>query len=199
VNVYRAPADATEPPEVFERNMAVGARIWAAGVAFFFIAFLFAFFYLRALNSNGKWNQHHLHPPQAWGIPILICVLASVLIDAGAVWSLTRGQARWWRLGAGAALLFGLAALGVQAAEYPNLKFGPGDGGLASVFFGWTGLYSVYVLGAMYWLETQLAQTIRSGDSTLPLVRPSAEALRLTWAVLGAVGLVAYILLYLVR
>src|SRR5712691_5912089 len=113
-----APADATEPPDVFERNMAVGARIWAAGIAFFFIAFLFAFLYLRALNSNGKWNQHHLHPPQAWGIPILICVFASVLIYAGAVWSLTRGEARWWRLGAGVALLLGLAAFGVQAAEF---------------------------------------------------------------------------------
>ncbi|MGB2874750.1 MAG: hypothetical protein WBB76_04660 [Gaiellaceae bacterium] len=199
MDAYHAPADATEPPEVFAQNMAVGARIWAAGVAFFFVSFLFAFFYLRALNTNGKWNEHHLHPPLAWGIPILVCVLASVLVYAGAVWSLANGRALWWRLGAGAALLLGLAALGLQAAEYPALNFGPGDGGLASVFVGWTGLYAVYVLGTMYWLETQLAQTIRGGDATLPLVRASAEALRLNWAVLGAVGVVAFILLYVVR
>src|SRR5712691_11332051 len=149
-----APADATEPPEVFERNMAVGARITSAGFAFFLVAFLFAFFYLRALNSNGKWNQHHLKPGQGWGIPILLCVLGSVLVYAAAAWFLSRGEGQRWRLGAGAALLLGLAALGLQAAEYTRLGFGPGDGGFASVFFGWTGLYAVFVLGILYWLET---------------------------------------------
>jgi heme/copper-type cytochrome/quinol oxidase subunit 3 len=198
MDVY-APVDATEPPEVFERNMAVGARIFAAGTAFFFVAFLFAFFYLRALNSNGKWNQHNLNPGQGWGIPILLCVLGSVLVYAAAVWSLDRSEGSRWRLGAGVALLLGLAALVLQAVQYTQLDFGPGDGGFASVFFGWTGLYAVFVLGMMYWLETQLAQSIRGGDEALPLVRPSGEALLLTWAVLGAIGLAAYILLYLVR
>jgi heme/copper-type cytochrome/quinol oxidase subunit 3 len=194
-----APVDATEPPEVFARNIAVGARIWAAGIAFFFVAFLFAFFYLRALDSNGKWNQHDLNPGQGWGVPILVCVLASVLAYAWAVRSLQRGEGGSWRLGAGGALPLGLAAVVIQAVEYTQISFGPGDGGFASVFFGWTGLYAAFVLGMMYWLETQLAQSIRGGEPGLPLVRPSAEALRLTWAVLGAVGLAAYILLYLVR
>jgi heme/copper-type cytochrome/quinol oxidase subunit 3 len=198
MDVY-APSDATEPPEVFERSMAVGARILAAGFAFFFVAFLFAFFYLRALDSNGKWNHHHLKPGQGWGVPILLCLLASVLVYALAVWSLQRGEAAAWRLGAVAALLLGLAAIVIQAVEYTQLSFGPGDGGFASVFFGWTGLFAAFVLGMMYWLETQLAETIREGEPALPLVRPSAEALRLNWAVLGAVGLIAYILLYLVR
>jgi heme/copper-type cytochrome/quinol oxidase subunit 3 len=199
MNAIHLPADATEPPEAYERTMAVGARIWAAGVAFFFVAFLFAFFYLRALDSNGKWNQHDLHPPQAWGIPILICVLASVVVYAGAVWSLYGREVPRWRLGAGLALLLGLAAVVLQAIEYTQLSFGPGDGGFASVFFGWTGLYAAFVLGSMYWLETQLAQTVRGGESALTDVRPSAAALRVSWVVLGAVGLVAYILLYLVR
>ena len=39
--------------ELLVRNVRVGSRIWAAAQAFFFMAFLFAFFYLRALNSNG--------------------------------------------------------------------------------------------------------------------------------------------------
>jgi heme/copper-type cytochrome/quinol oxidase subunit 3 len=196
---FSAPADATEPPEVFERNMAVGGRILAAGLAFFFVAFLFAFFYLRALDSNGKWKPHNWNPGQGWGVPILLCVVGSVLVYAYAVWSLQRGDGSTWRLGAGAALLLGFAALVIQAVEYTQLSFGPGDGGFASVFYGWTGLYAVFVLGMMYWLETQLAQTVRESQAALPLVRPSAEALRLNWAVIGAVGLVAYILLYLVR
>jgi heme/copper-type cytochrome/quinol oxidase subunit 3 len=194
-----ASVDATEPPEVFARNIAVGARIWAGGIAFFFVAFLFAFFYLRALDSNGKWNQHDLDPGQGWGVAILVSVLLSLLALAWAVRSLQRGEGRAWRLGAGAALALGVAAVVIQAVQYTQISFGPGDGGFAAVFFGWTGLYALFVLGMMYWLETQLAQSIREGDATLPLVRPSAEALRLTWAVLGAVELVAYLLLYLVR
>ena len=199
MDTYSAPADATEPPEVFAQNMAVGARIWAGGVAFFFVSFLFAFFYLRALDTNGKWNQHHLQPPYAWGVPILILVVASVLVYAGAVWALQQGNAFRWRLGAGIALLLGVAALAVQAAEYVYLDFGPGDGGLASVFVGWTGLFAVFVLGSMYWLETQLAQTLREGDTALPLIRPSGEALRLNWILLGVIQVVAFILLYAVR
>jgi heme/copper-type cytochrome/quinol oxidase subunit 3 len=193
-----APADATEPAEVFERTMAVGARIAAAAVAFFFIAFLFAFFYLRALDSNGKWNQHGLDPGQAWGLPIFLCVVGSVGVFAAAVWSLRR-DAALWRPGSFAALGLGLAAVVLQSVQYTQLAFGPADGGYASVFVGWTGLYAVFMLGVLYWLETQVAQTLREGDAALPLIRPSAEALRVVWFVLGLVGLVAYILLYLVR
>jgi len=194
-----APIDATEPPEVFARNIAVGSRIWAGGIAFFFVSFLFAFFYLRALDSNGKWNQHDLNPGQGWGVPILVAVVASVLATAWAVRSIVRGEGSSWRLGAGAALTLGLAAIVIQAVAYTQISFGPADGGYAAVFFGWTGLFATFTLGMMYWLETQLAQTIREGDATLPLVRPSAEALLLTWATLGVVEVVAYVLLYLVR
>ena len=42
--IHSATADGAEAPELLARNIRVGARIWAAGQAFFFIAFLFAFF-----------------------------------------------------------------------------------------------------------------------------------------------------------
>ena len=52
--------------------------------AFFFIAFLFAFLYLRALNTNGLWGGgkpgHHVHPALTVGIIVLVCVLASVAL-----------------------------------------------------------------------------------------------------------------------
>ena len=69
-----------EPPELLPRTIWVGSRILAAGEAFFFVAFLFAFFYLRALDSNGVWRgwpHHHPHPSKAFGIAILVCVVAS--------------------------------------------------------------------------------------------------------------------------
>ena len=40
-------------------------------------------------------------------------------------------------------------------------SFGPADGGYASVFFGWTGVQALFVVGVLYWLETMLATSIR--------------------------------------
>src|SRR5919109_5457197 len=79
---YTAPAtvDGVEPADLLARNIRVGSRLWAAAQAFFFISFFFAFLYLRALNTNGLWRgwpHHHPSPSLAFGIVILICVLAS--------------------------------------------------------------------------------------------------------------------------
>jgi len=45
-----------------ERNLTIATRLGAAAQAFFFVSFLFAFFYLRALNTARPWNLHRLHP-----------------------------------------------------------------------------------------------------------------------------------------
>src|SRR5919108_6647277 len=91
--------DGVEPPEVLARNIRVGARLWAASLAFFFVAFFFAFLYLRALDTNGLWRGwpgHHPSPSMAFGVAILICVLASAaLARAGAMLGPSL-----WRLGA---------------------------------------------------------------------------------------------------
>src|SRR5438309_10559466 len=107
-------ADGLEPPELLARNIRVGSRLWAASQAFFFIAFFFAFLYLRALNTNGLWRgwpHHHPNPSTAFGVAILICVLGSAAA-AGVSVFLTPAA---WRLGAGGALLLVLAAIGLQA------------------------------------------------------------------------------------
>ena len=41
-----------EPPEVLARNLRIAAHLWSSATAFFFVAFLFAYFYLRALDQN---------------------------------------------------------------------------------------------------------------------------------------------------
>ena len=50
----------TEPPP--DRALFIGARLFVAADAFFFLGFLFAYLYLRALNSNGLWHPPHIHP-----------------------------------------------------------------------------------------------------------------------------------------
>src|SRR5947209_9194295 len=130
-----ADLDAVERPEVLARNIRVGSRIWAASQAFFFLAFFFAFLYLRALNTDGLWRgwpHHHPNPSLAFGIAILICVLASAAVARGAVLI----APAMWRLTASAALLLTLAAVGLQAAEFSSLGFGPTDAAYASVFVG---------------------------------------------------------------
>src|SRR5439155_13437591 len=169
-----------EPIEVSERNLAVAGRLAGAAAAFFFVAFLFAFFYLRALNSDGNWNQHHLQPPWGWGVAVLVCVVASVAALATPTWLSWPPGAGRWRLGAALALGLGLAAVVLQCVEWAHLGFGPGDGGIAAVFVGWTGCFAVFALAAMYWLETLLVGAWR-GRTVEEYTVASARALTIFW------------------
>ena len=219
-----------EPPEILARNLRTGAHLWASANAFFFIGFLFAYFYLRSLNNGGMWQPKGVNAPLGFGTAILACVLASVALTwlglrerraagTGDVKTLDARRLDAWRLRGAAALVLGLAAVGLQCAEYATLGFGPTDGGFASVFVGWTGLYAIFVLGTMFWLETLLATSFRyrgrvgvapgeaSGDphrtrhdvdEPLRLVLPGLEAFTFVWGFLALIGVVAYLLLYAV-
>src|SRR5438034_10285600 len=106
--------DDVEQPDVLARNIRAGSRIWAASQAFFFLAFFFAFLYLRALNTNGLWRgwpPHHPTPSLAYGVAILICVLASAAVARTTV----RLAPAMWSAAVWASLAFALAAVGLQA------------------------------------------------------------------------------------
>ena len=45
-----------EPPEVMGRNLVSAAHLLARATAFFYFAFLFAYFYLRSLNNSGMFQ-----------------------------------------------------------------------------------------------------------------------------------------------
>jgi heme/copper-type cytochrome/quinol oxidase subunit 3 len=193
----------TEPPELEGRIVTLGAYLISAAIAFFFIAFLFAFLYLRALNTNGLWGggkpHHHVHPALTVGIVVLVCVLLSVALVRLAVVEV-RTQARpLWRTAGLAALALGLAAVAVQCWQYTDLGFGPGDGGYASVYLGWTGFFSIFTFGTMLWLESLLASTRRPG--AVPHVRLVADvgSLSVVWTMLGLVEIAAFVLLYGVK
>ena len=66
-----------------------------------------------------------------------------------------------WRLKGLVALALGLARSSCRSIEWATIGFGPTDGGFASVFLGWTGLYILFVFCTMYWLETLLATSFR--------------------------------------
>jgi heme/copper-type cytochrome/quinol oxidase subunit 3 len=186
-----------EPPELLAANIRTGARLWAASLAFFFLAFFFAFLYLRALNTNGLWrgwpHTHKPHPSLAFGIVILICVVAGALVARAA----TLLPARTWRLAAAAAGALELAAVGLQCAQFSSLGFGPTDGAYASVFVGWTGLFALMLFGTVYWLATVISDTSRA-VATPAFQTAAVEAVSLVLIVMAGIEVASFILLYVV-
>ena len=195
-----------EPEHQHPRNFAVGSKLLSSAVAIFFMSFVFAFLYLRALNTAHSFREPHVTPPVGWGIAILACVLLScVALDAGRR-ALGDGTAASWRALGLIAWLLGLAAVALQAAEYYNLHFGATAGGLASVFIGFTLWFAVFWLGSVYWVETLWAHSIRKPSSQeldgldpSRLLRPNADAALTYVYTMAATEVVAFVLLYIVK
>ena len=191
-----------EPPDVEARIISVGAYLAAAATAFFFIAFLFAFFYLRALNTNGLWGGgkpgHHVHPALTVGIIVLVCVLASVALVRVSLTGL-RAEKPYARPVAVAALALGLVAVAVQCWQYTDLGFGPGDGGYASVYLGWTGFYTIFAFVVLAWLEMLLVSPQASDRMRAGRLEADVASFSIVWTMLGIVEIAAFILLYLVQ
>ena len=215
-----------EPPELLARNLRTGSHLWSSATVFFFVGFLFAFFYLRTLNSAGLWKPKGVPVPWGYGTAVFAILLLSVVLGrlalaerraAGRTRPLDQARLRAWRSRGLVALLLALAALVLQCVEFATLGFGPSSGTYASVFVGWSGLMAVFVLGGIYWLETILATSFRyrktvrlapgeaAGDSyrsrqdiadPLALVLPGLEAFSFFWLMLGIIEVVTYILLF---
>jgi heme/copper-type cytochrome/quinol oxidase subunit 3 len=200
-----APHLEPEPPEWQPRALWFSARLLCGVATFFFASFLFAYFYLRSLNNNDAW-RYGAHPSAGLGLSIAaLLVLSAVVFRLGA----SRPTDTF---GAGiAALLMALVAIALQCVEYTTLGFGPASGGYASVFIGWTAFYTLFALGCVYWMETQLAslwrarreqiaRPVREGvpASDDDLIRAGIEACSFFWAFYVGIGVVAAIVLYVV-
>ena len=121
-----------EPPSTLERNLAIGSRLWASSLVFFFFAFLFAYFYLRSLNEHGLFKPKGVTAPQGWGIAIAVClVVSAALLQLGAADQRADRRPAWRLKGLGA-LVLGLAAVVLQIVAWASIGFGPTDGGYAS-------------------------------------------------------------------
>ena len=207
---------------VLQRNLLIASRLWSAALVFFFFAFLFAYFYLRSLNERGQFRPKGVDVPQGWGAAVMLCLVASAALLAWGAADQRADRRPAWRMKGLAAAVLGLAALVAQVIAWASLGFGPTEGGFASVYLGWTGLYAIFVFGTLYWLETCLALSYRyrnepfgeaevapghaSGDPDRPghdIANPvhanTAEvaALTFTWTTLAAIAVVSWVVLYL--
>jgi heme/copper-type cytochrome/quinol oxidase subunit 3 len=209
-----------EPPEVLGRNLASAGHLLASATAFFFLAFVFAYFYLRSLNNAGMWKPKHVDTSVTWGTIVTACIVASAVAIRLGLSDHRAGNRPAWRLKGAVGLGLGLAALVLQVVAWTQQGFGPADGGFASVYFGWTAFLFLFVLCTLFWLETVLATSIRyrkipsgapapgeaSGDRGRPahdirdplsLVRAELEALSFYWTFLAGTAVLAWVVLYL--
>jgi heme/copper-type cytochrome/quinol oxidase subunit 3 len=207
--VPSVPAGAEIPPEpsdVGARALSVAARMLCGASTFFFLAFLFAYFYLRSIDANHMWHPAHVHPNQGLGAAFIACV---VLSAAATIIASRRMKVKspGWLAPAIAGVVLGLAAIVLQCIEYTVQHFGPTNGAYASVFCSWSAFYLIAVLFTMYWLETQVATEIRArrtpagseGDIKDPdlLIAPALDAAVFYWSFLAAIGVITYVTLYL--
>jgi heme/copper-type cytochrome/quinol oxidase subunit 3 len=195
-----------EPPDVGARALSVTSRLLCGASTFFFLAFLFAYFYLRSINENHMWRPAHVKPEQGLGAAFIACVVLSVVLTIVAGRQMKAGSRGWLGPAVGGVAL-GLIGVALQCAEYTVQKFGPTDGAFASVFCAWTAFYLIAMLATMYWLETQVATEMRArrepahseGDIKDPdeLIAPALDAAVFYWGFLGGIGVVTYVTLYL--
>jgi heme/copper-type cytochrome/quinol oxidase subunit 3 len=184
--------------EIERDGRVVSAGIWLFLMAdtFFFAAWWFSFFYLRALNNDSAWTPQGVGPPnQGFGL----AVLAMVVLMAGAYWLMSRAPLRsnMFSVLGPVSLVLGIAAVLFQGYGMWHLGFGLTQGGYASVCAGLTGAWLLQLLFAVGWLLTVVVQTRPGGDTVVR--RPAATAFGWILVFLAAVGVINYILLYLVH
>ena len=194
-----------EPPEWQPRAIWVGGRLLCGAISFFFASFLFAFFYLKALDTNHSWKIGRVVPDGGFGIAI-----AALFLFSAVIYRLAARRPASDSMAAGMIAVFmGLAAVVLQFVEYTVLDFGASQGGYAAVFFGWTATYAIAALMGLYWIEVQVAslwRVRREGEmreievptSESALLLAGIEASSFYWAFFVAIGVLAYVLLYLV-
>ena len=200
-----APAHVTveaEPPQWQPRAIWVGGRLLCGSISFFFASFVFAFFYLQALDVNHNWKIGPVHPAKGLGISIM-----ALFVIGAVIYRLAAKRPEVDELAGGViAILFTLAAVALQFFEYTKLDFGAASGGYAAVFFGWTSLYAIVALLGIYWVETQVASLYRvrrEGEREIEvpageavLLRAGIEASSFYWAYFAAIAFLAWIILY---
>ena len=194
-----------EPPQWQPRAIWMGGRLLCGAIAFFFASFVFAFFYLKALDVNHNWKMGSVVPDGGIGVGI-----AAIYLFSAILYRLTARRTFGDTMAAGMiTVALGLVAVVLQFIEYIVIDFGAASGGYAAVFFGWTALYSIVALGGLYWIQVQVATMMRVRregklreievpTDELTLLQAGIEASSFYWAFFVGIGVLAYILLYLV-
>lgn len=136
-----------------------GSRLAIGGLTFLFGSFAFAYFYLRSLDSAGRWRGSGFTHPSLWmGTTIMLLAVLSAGVHYFVLQRIKAGHKETWQAGALVALGLGLAAVAMQVYMLTDLPFKPGSSGYSSVFTGFYPVFLVIQFAALVWLETLLAR-----------------------------------------
>jgi heme/copper-type cytochrome/quinol oxidase subunit 3 len=189
-----------------------GVRLAVGALSFLFGAFIFAFFYLRSLNSWHLWYTPQTHAPAGQGTAIMLLVVVSAIAQTLGLQRIKAGRKGVWQIAALGALVLGLAAVALQIYELVSVSFWPGASGFASVFTGFCPVYAVIAFCALVWLETLIMRARQIPEISFIEQPPTyaeafavqrfqaaLSAFTVTWNYLAVVAVVAWILFYLVH
>jgi heme/copper-type cytochrome/quinol oxidase subunit 3 len=188
-----------------------GSRLAVGGMTFLFGCFVFAYFYLRSLNSNGMWHPSGFTGPQEWaGAVIMALVVLSALVQYAGLARIKAGHKGAWLSSAVVALVLGLGAIGLQVWQLLNLPFFPASAGFASVFVGETPVFVVFVFAMMIWLETLIMRARRIPEISFVEQPPTyteafgvqrfqanLSGFTVVWNYLAAIAILFWVLFYL--
>jgi heme/copper-type cytochrome/quinol oxidase subunit 3 len=190
-----------------------GVRLMIGVVASGLGGFIFAFFYLRAVNNYGLWYPKGFDGPPVWeGTVIMVLIVISAAAQSFGLTRLKAGQKQPWIGAAVGALILGVAAFAIQIAELTTVSFQPGANGYASVFVGGSAVFTLVLLGTLVWLEILVM-----GSRNIPQIsfieqpptfaeaaevqrfQASLSAFTLFWNFIAVVAVVLWVLFYLVH
>jgi heme/copper-type cytochrome/quinol oxidase subunit 3 len=137
-----------------------GSRLAIGGLTFLFGAFAFAYFYLRSLNSEGRWQGSGFVHPSLWmGTTIMLLAALSASVHYFVLQRIKAGRKAAWQAGGLLSFGLGLAAVAMQVYQLANLPFPPGSSGYSSVFTGFYPVLLTVQLAMLIWLEMLLARS----------------------------------------
>jgi heme/copper-type cytochrome/quinol oxidase subunit 3 len=187
-----------------------GSRLAIGGLSFLFGSFVFAYFYLRSLDSSGRWmGSAWRQPSTIEGTVIMLLVITSAGVHWAALQQIKAGHKRVWQIGAVAALLLGVAAVTMTIIQLLFLPFWPGSSGYASVFVGFYPVFLFILLCAMFWLETLIARSRHipaisfveqpptyTEAFTLQRFQANLSAFSIIWNYLALIAILFWVLFY---
>jgi len=189
-----------------------GVRLAVGALTFLFGAFVFAFFYLKSLNSHHLWYTSATHPQSSFGVTVMVLFVVSAAVQTLVLQRIKAGNKSIWLAGAVVALVLGLVAIAIQIWQLAALPFWPGASGFASVFVGFWPVFVSVAFCVLVWLEI-LIMRCRAIPQISFVEQPPTyaeafavqrfqaglSAFTVTWNYLAIVAFIAWVLFYLVH
>jgi heme/copper-type cytochrome/quinol oxidase subunit 3 len=187
-----------------------GARLAIGGLTFMFGCFAFAYFFLKSVNSEGRWEGSGYVPPQLWmGTLIMLLAVVSAGTHYFGLQRIKRGDKQLWVILGWVSFGLGLGAVGTQIYQLTDLPFPPGSSGYASVFVGFYPVLLVCQLAILWWLEMLLMRARNipaisfveqpptvAETYTVQRFQASLSAFSTLWVYLAIIALIFYLLFY---